>query len=69
LLQGCGLFSIPAQLAAASRLQRLRIGDNGDCLNISREDLEVLSAMQALSFVSIAKVSRNDVLTHCSRGE
>lgn len=56
-LQGCGLHSVPQQLGAASRLQRLRIGSNGAVLCVHAQDLETLSALRQLTFLSIAKVS------------
>ena len=54
--QGCSLFSIPTQLRSASRLQHLRIGADGTVLRIERADLETLSAMPRLTFLSIAQV-------------
>lgn len=54
--QGCGLHSIPTQLRSASRLQHLRIGADGTVLRIERADLETLSAMRSLTFLSLAKV-------------
>lgn len=56
--QGCALHSIPAQLGAASKLQRLRIGSNGSTMRIEAEALDTLAELQSLTFLSVAKVRR-----------
>jgi hypothetical protein len=55
--QGCDLHSIPAQLKAATRLRQLRLGADGNVLRIMPEDLQTLSAMRGLTFLSITKAS------------
>ena len=60
--QGCGLHSIPSQLRSASRLQHMRIGADGTVLRIEPADLETLSAMRSLTWLSVAQVTAITVI-------
>jgi hypothetical protein len=57
-LQECYLDSIPTQLRLATALRRLRIADEGAGLLITPTDLDTLSALRSLTFLSLTQPHR-----------
>lgn len=55
LLQDCYLAVIPTRLRPATALRRLRIADEGAGLLITSADLETLSALRSLTFLSLTQ--------------
>lgn len=57
-LQNCCMEELPAVLGAASRLRQLRISDlHGGPISLEPDDLETLSSMSSLTFLSFAQAS------------
>jgi hypothetical protein len=50
------MVSIPTHLRAATALQRLRVADEGAGLRITPADLDTLSALRSLTFLSVTQV-------------
>lgn len=57
LLQHCYLAVIPTRLRPATAPRRLRIADNGAGLLITSADLDTLSALRSLTFLSLTQAS------------
>jgi hypothetical protein len=55
LLQDCYLAVIPTRLRPATALRRLRIADEGAGLLITSADLDTLSALRSLTFLSLTQ--------------
>jgi hypothetical protein len=51
-LQDCSLKGIPTQLGAATALRRLRITNDDASLRITLADLDMLSALRSMTFLS-----------------